>query len=181
MRLAEEHLGQLPSRQPEPPEPGTYRGGESKEARPLKEAQILLGFRGPAYPDRTFTTAHLFSAILGGGMASRLFQEVREDRGLCYSIYSFFWPFMDTGLFGIQAATSEDDVQELVKVVLEELRKMGDGVTEVELDRAKSQLRAGLLMTLESPIARAGQMARHILVHGRPLTMDEMVANGSTQ
>ena len=109
-------------------------------------------------------------------MASRLFQELREDRGLCYSIYSFYWPFEDTGVFGIQAATSEDDVAELVPLVLDELRKMTDGVTAAELQRAKAQLRAGLLMTLESPIARAGQIARHILVHGRPLTLEEMVA-----
>jgi predicted Zn-dependent peptidase len=109
-------------------------------------------------------------------MASRLFQELRETRGLCYSIYSFYWPFADTGVFGIQAATSEGEVAKLVPVVLEELGKMTDGVTSRELQRAKAQLRAGLLMTLESPLARAGQMARHILVHGRPLTLDEMVA-----
>jgi predicted Zn-dependent peptidase len=176
VRRAEEHLGRLSARKPGPDEPGHYRGGERKEPRALKEAQILLGFPAPTYLDRTFTTAHLFSAILGGGMASRLFQEVRESRGLCYSIYSFYWPFMDTGVFGVQAATSEDDIVELVSVVLEELRKMTYGVSAVELARAKTQLRAGLLMTLESPIARAGQMARHILVHGRPLALDEMVA-----
>ncbi len=176
VRRAEEHLGRLPDRKPGPDEPGHYRGGERKEPRELKEAQILLGFQAPTYLDGTFTTAHVFSAILGGGMASRLFQEVRESRGLCYSIYSFYWPFMDTGVFGVQAATSEDDIVELVSVVLEELRKMTDGVSAVELARAKMQLRAGLLMTLESPIARAGQMARHILVHGRPLPLEEMVA-----
>ena len=127
-------------------------------------------------PTRSFATTHVFSAILGGGMASRLFQELRESRGLCYSIYSFYWPFEDTGVFGIQAATSEDDVAELVPLVLDEFRKMTDGVTAAELQRAKAQLRAGLLMTLESPLARAGQIARHILVHGRPLTLEEMVA-----
>jgi predicted Zn-dependent peptidase len=110
-------------------------------------------------------------------MASRLFQELRETRGLCYSVYSFYWPFDDTGVFGIQAATSEEDLAELVPLALEELHKMTDGVTRSELDRAKAQLRAGLLMALESPIARAGQIARHILVHGRPLTLEEMVEN----
>jgi len=176
VRRAEEHLGRLPNRSPAPEEPGYYRGGERREQRELKEAQILIGFPAPAYLDARFTTAHAFSAILGGGMASRLFQEVRETRGLCYSIYSFYWPFIDTGVFGIQAATSEEDIQELVSVMLDELRKMTDGVSAVELARAKTQLRAGLLMTLESPIARAGQMARHVLVHGRPLALEEMVA-----
>lgn len=176
VKLAEEHLERLPSRSPAKPEAGFYQGGEWTEARPVKEAQILLGFAGPSFTDPSFSTAHLFSAILGGGMASRLFQELREERGLCYSIYSFYWPFMDTGLFGIQTATSEDDVEELVPLVLGELLKMTDGVTAAELQRAKAQLRAGLLMTLESPIARAGQIARHILIHGRPLTLEETLA-----
>jgi predicted Zn-dependent peptidase len=176
VKLAERHLGKLPGHQPTAPEPGLYKGGRRTELRQVKEAQILLGLAAPPYADALFSTTHLFSAILGGGMASRLFQELRESRGLCYSIYSFYWPFEDTGLFGIQAATSEDDVAELVPVVLDELRKMTDGVTAAELQRAKAQLRAGLLMTLESPLARAGQIARHILVHGRPLTLEEMVA-----
>jgi predicted Zn-dependent peptidase len=176
VRLAEEHLDRLPSRSPAKPEAGFYKGGEWTETRPVKEAQVLLGFAGPSFTAPSFAAAHLFSAILGGGMASRLFQELREERGLCYSIYSFYWPFMDTGLFGIQTATSEDDVKELVPLVLDELRKMTDGVTAAELQRAKAQLRAGLLMTLESPIARAGQMARHVLIHGRPLTLEETLA-----
>jgi predicted Zn-dependent peptidase len=176
VRLAEAHLGRLSDRKPGPPEPGAYRGGERKEVRPLKEAQILLGFPAPTYMEPSFTTAHVFSAILGGGMASRLFQEVRESRGLCYSIYSFYWPFTDTGLFGIQAATSEEELGQLVSVVLDELHKMTDGVAPRELQRAKTQMRAGLLMTLESPIARAGQIARHVLLHGRPLKLEEMLA-----
>ena len=176
VRLAEQHLERLPKRPAVTPEAGHYRGGESTETRPVKEAQILLGFGGPSFTDPAFAAAHLFSAVLGGGMASRLFQELREERGLCYSIYSFYWPFTDTGLFGIQTATSEDDVKELLSVVLSELTKMTDGVTAAELQRAKAQLRAGLLMTLESPIARAGQMARHILIHGRPLTLEETLA-----
>jgi predicted Zn-dependent peptidase len=175
VRLVEDHFGRLPGTRPAAPQPGRYAGGEAQEARTLNEAQILLGFAAPCFADPFFAAAHVFSAILGGGMASRLFQELREARGLCYSISSFYWPFADTGLFGIQMATSEEDVDELVPVVLDELEKMRDGVTAAELARAQAQLRAGLLMTLESPIARAGQMARHILVHGRPLTLEEMV------
>jgi predicted Zn-dependent peptidase len=174
-RLAEEHLGVLSGEPPTSPEPGSYAGGERREPRRVNEAQILLGFAGPSFTDGRFAATHILSAILGGGMASRLFQELRENRGLCYSISSFYWPFADTGLFGIQTATSEADVGELVPLVLDELRKITEGVTDAELARAKAQLRAGLLMTLESPIARAGQMARHILVHGRPLTLEEAV------
>jgi predicted Zn-dependent peptidase len=175
VRLAGQHLAALPSHPPAAFDPAAYCGGELTHPRALQEAQILIGFGGPSFSDRRFHAAHLFSAILGGGMASRLFQELRESRGLCYSIYSFYWPFADTGLFGIQAATSEEDLEELVPVVFEQLRKMADdGVSAAELHRAKAQLRSGLLMTLESPIARAGQIARHVLVHGRPLTFEEL-------
>jgi predicted Zn-dependent peptidase len=176
VKLAETHLGGLPATASELPQPGLYTGGEQRLVRKLQEAQILLGFEGPSYCDRRFTAAHIFSAILGGGMASRLFQEVRENRGLCYSIYSFYSPFTDTGLFGIHAATSEGDIAKLVPVVLDELCKTVDGVTPAELARAKAQLRSGLLMVLESPLARAGQIARHVLIHGRPLAIEELVA-----
>jgi predicted Zn-dependent peptidase len=176
VRLAEQHLAELPGSTPPPVEAGTYRGGEQRIVRPLQEAQILLGFAAPSYTGRNFHGAHLLSAILGGGMASRLFQEIREERGLCYSIYSFYSPFTDTGLFGVHAATSEEDIGELVPLMMDELRKTADGVTPSELRRAKAQLRSGLLMALESPIARAGQIGRQILMHGRPLGLEEMVA-----
>jgi predicted Zn-dependent peptidase len=175
VRLAETHLAGLPDTPPPTPDPGTYRGGERKLARPLQEAQVVFGFAGPSYGHPNFHAAHLLSAILGGGMASRLFQEIREERGLCYSIYSFYSPFADTGLFGVHAATSEEDLEELMPLILDELRKAADGVTPAELRRAKAQLRSGLLMALESPIARAGQIGRHILIHGRPLGLEEMV------
>ncbi|HEX2255377.1 MAG TPA: pitrilysin family protein, partial [Afifellaceae bacterium] len=175
VRLAESHLRRLAMEPAGAPEPASYRGGEWTEERPVQEVQIVIGLPAPSYGAPSFHAAHLFSAILGGGMASRLFQELRESRGLCYSISSFYWPFADAGLFGIQAATSAEDVEELLPVVMEELRKMAEGATEGELRRAKAQLRSGLLMTLESPIARAGQMGRHILIHGRPLKLEEMV------
>ena len=178
-RLAEEHLGRLSRPQAGRAEPGLYRGGERTEARALKEAQILLGFEAPPYigPTRS-TTAQLFSAILGGGMSSRLFQEVRENRGLCYSIYAFHWPFADTGVFGIHAATSEDDVAELVPVVLDELGKMTDGVTAAELAARQGAASRRPADDAGEPVARAGQMARQILVYGRPIPLEEMVATG---
>lgn len=154
----------------------TYEGGEAICEKSLQEAQILLGFEGPNVLNDDLYTGQLLSAILGGGMSSRLFQDIREDRGLCYSIYSFHWPFSDTGLFGVHAATSEDDIQELMPVLLDTLSGMQDPVADAELDRAKAQLRASLLMSLESPVARAGQLGRQILIRGRPLDLDEIVA-----
>jgi predicted Zn-dependent peptidase len=173
---AQEHLAGLPADAPPPPEPGHYRGSRRVEERDLQEVQILLGFEGLAFRDDDLYAARLLAGILGGGMASRLFQEVRESRGLCYSIHAFDWPFADTGIFGIHAATGETDVRELIAVVLDQVRRIPDGVSPSELDRAKAQIRASLLMNLESPAGRAGQMARHVLIHGRPLALEEIVA-----
>ena len=109
-------------------------------------------------------------------MSSRLFQEIREKRGLCYSIYAFHWGFEDAGIFGISAATGERDAGAVVEETMGEIGRAASGVTEIEVKRAQSQLRAGLLMALESPVARAGQIARHIMFHGRTLPLDELVS-----
>ena len=135
----------------------------------------MLGFEGRPYSSDSFYTAQILAAIIGGGMSSRLFQEVREKRGLCYSIYAFHWSFADTGVFGVHAATGAGDIAELMPVVLGELERAAHDITEAELARARAQLRAGLLMTLESPAARAGQLARQILIFGRVIPVDELV------
>ena len=158
------------------PVAATYGGGDIRETRDLMESQIMLGFEGAAYSSDDFHTAQILSSILGGGMSSRLFQEVREKRGLCYSIYAFHWSFADTGVFGVHAATGPDDVSKLMPVVLGELERASEDISEKELSRARAQLRAGLLMTLESPAARAGQLARQILLFGRLIPVEELVA-----
>ncbi|HMN86494.1 MAG TPA: insulinase family protein, partial [Bauldia sp.] len=99
----------------------------------------------------------------------------REKRGLCYSIYAFHWSFADTGLFGVHVATGPDDVDELMTVVTDELERAVEDIDDNELKRARAQLRAGLLMTLESPAARAGQIARQILLFGRIIPPDELI------
>ena len=108
-------------------------------------------------------------------MSSRLFQEVREKRGLCYSVYSFHWAFADSGVFGVAAATGEDEVSELVPVVLDELRRATESITEDEVIRVRNQIRAGLLMSLESPSSRAGQLARQQILWGRAIPLQETV------
>lgn len=173
--LAEEHFSTLPGSEAPPIPKGHYQGGCLLEERDLQEAQLLIGFQGPEYGAGELYAGQLLSAILGGGMASRLFQEVRETRGLCYSIYAFQWPFRDTGLFAVHAATSKEDLGELVPVVLDEFLNLSAGIEADELERAKCQMRAGLLMALESPAARAGQMARHVQMHGRPIELAEIV------
>src|SRR5690606_38902176 len=119
-----------------------YSGGDYREGRDLMDAQILLGFEGRAYHVRDFYASQVLSMILGGGMSSRLFQEVREKRGLCYSVYAFHWGFSDTGIFGVHAATGKDDIAQLVPVVVGELRRAGEDISQEELNRARAQYRA---------------------------------------
>ena len=173
--LAEERFGGLAADSGPTPVAARYRGGEMREQRDLMETQILLGFEGVHYTSRDFYTAQIAASMIGGGMSSRLFQEVREKRGLCYSIYAFHWSFADTGLFGVHVATGPDDVDELMTVVTDELERAVEDIDENELRRARAQLRAGLLMTLESPAARAGQLARQILLFGRIIPPDELI------
>lgn len=152
-----------------------YVGGDFREQRDLMDAQIVLGFEGRAYHVRDFYASQVLSMILGGGMSSRLFQEVRERRGLCYSVYAFHWGFSDTGIFGIHAATGQSDIAELVPVIIQELHKAGDEILQEELDRARAQYRAGLIMSGESPASRASQIARQMLLFGRPIGKDELM------
>jgi predicted Zn-dependent peptidase len=175
--LASERFGSFgPTQGPEPAK-AHYRGGERREQRDhLQETQVMVGFEGRPYSHEAFYTAQVLSAIIGGGMSSRLFQEVREKRGLCYSIYSFHWSFADSGLFAVHAATGPDDVAELMPVMLGELERAAHDIDERELDRARAQLRAGLLMTLENPAARAGQLARQLLLFGRHIPTAELVS-----
>lgn len=152
-----------------------YVGGDYREHRPLQDTQFLLGFEGRAYHVRDFYASQVLAMLLGGGMSSRLFQEVREKRGICYSIYAFHWGFSDTGVFGIHAATEPGDLQELVRLILEELKRAAGDVSQVEVDRARAQFRASLLMSGESAPARAGQIARQILLFGRPIPNEELL------
>ncbi len=158
-----------------PAPPARYLGGDFRETRDLMDAQIVLGFEGRAYHVRDFYASQVLSMVLGGGMSSRLFQEIREKRGLCYSIYAFHWGFSDTGLFGVHAATGREDIEELVPVILAELAKTGEHIDIQELDRARAQYRAGLIMSAESAASRASQIARQLLLFGRPIGREELM------
>ena len=176
MALAEEHFADLPQDTAPHFVPGMYGGGEFREQRDLDQVHIVLGFPAMAYGDPDFYPSMLLSTLLGGGMSSRLFQEIRERRGLVYSIYSFTAPAMDGGLFGIYAGTGEDEARELVPVTLEELRRVQLDVNEDELRRARAQVKAGLLMSLESTGSRCEQLARQFQVFGRIVPVAETVA-----
>jgi predicted Zn-dependent peptidase len=154
-----------------------YVGGTRISEKPFEQSHLLIGFPSPSYRAGEFFTAQVFSGLFGGGMSSRLFQEVREKRGLCYAIYSTAWGLRDAGLFGLHAATGEQLMGKLIDVVGTELQRAADTApTAQELGRSKAQLKAGLLMSLESSSARAEQMARHLLSHGRVVPADELIA-----
>ena len=174
--LAARHFADLPADPAPSAEAARYAGGEFREGRDLDQVHIVLGFPSVGYSDPDYYPTLLLSTLLGGGMSSRLFQEVREKRGLVYSVYSFSQPFMDGGLFGIYAGTGESEAAELMPVTLEELRKVQHGVTEAELARARAQVKASLLMSLESTGSRCEQLARQMQVFGRVVPTDETVA-----
>ncbi|HJO71638.1 MAG TPA: pitrilysin family protein [Rhodospirillales bacterium] len=157
-------------------EPTRYEGGDFRENRDLEQAHVVLGFEGISYEDPDFHAASMLSTILGGGMSSRLFQEVREKRGLAYSVYSFLSCYQDGGLFGIYAGTSERETGQLIPVVADEILKVRDGVGEDELARARAQIKSSILMSLESTSARCEQLARQMMVFGRPIPVAEIVA-----
>lgn len=153
-----------------------YVGGVRVSDKAFEQAHVLLGYEGMSYRDPQFYAAQVFSGLFGGGMSSRLFQEVREKRGLCYSIYSSAWGLSDTGLLSVHAATGPEMIAELVDVVREQLASATDDlVSERELQRAKAQLKTGLLMSLESSVGRAEQMARQMLAFDRLLPADELL------
>jgi predicted Zn-dependent peptidase len=179
--LAAAAFDSLPRHDPAGPARLRYAGGDYREERSLEQAHLVLGFAGAGFHDPDYYASAVFSTLLGGGMSSRLFQEVRERRGLCYSIYSFTSSYVDGGLFGIYAGTGEDQLDELVSVVCGELSRLTggrDGAVDVaELDRARAQLKAGILMSLESTSARCERLGQQMLVYGRPLTVEEVVAD----
>jgi len=158
------------------PEQAQFRGGTRVESRDLEQVHIAVALQGLAVRDEGLYSLQVFTSVLGGGMSSRLFQEVREKRGLCYSIQAFHMPYADTGLFALYAGTDEVDAPELMRVVIDEVANATETLNESEVARAKAQMKAGLLMALESSEARLGQLARQMLAYGRPIPLEEIVA-----
>jgi predicted Zn-dependent peptidase len=159
------------------PQPAVFGPGGSRVVhRDLEQAHLTLALEGVPQADPSLFSLQVFSNTLGGGMSSRLFQEVREKRGLCYSIYTFHAPYADTGFFGLYTGTDPSDAPEMMEVIVDIINESVETLTEAEIARAKAQMKAGLLMALESCSSRAEQLARHILAYGRPLTVEELVA-----
>lgn len=166
----------LPARGAGPVEPARYIGGDRREHRALDQLHLIVGFPGVGLHDPDFYAESVLSSILGGGMSSRLFQEIREKRGLVYSIYSFTSFYEDSGLFGVYAGTGEAEAAELVPVLCDEIKRVVDMTDEAEVARSRAQLKASLLMGQESTMSRCEQLGQQMLVFGRPVPMAELVA-----
>lgn len=158
------------------PQPAKYAGGIFVERRELEQAHLAFALEGLPQRDPALFSLQVFTSILGGGMSSRLFQEVRETRGLCYTISAFHIPYADTGVFALYSGTDDKDAPELMQVVIGETARAAETLTEAEVNRAKAQMKASLLMALESSTARAEQIARQMLVHGRVIPTAELIS-----
>ena len=156
-------------------QPALFRGGEIKDAQDLEQAHLAFAFPGVAATDQDAFVAQVFVTALGGGMSSRLFQEAREKRGLCYAIYAFSHSYRDTGMIGVYSGTSEAKAGEVAPIIAGEIEALASHATEEETARARAQLKASLLMGLESPHARCELMAGHLYAYGRVLDVEELV------
>ncbi len=177
VRQVEALFGHLPAVAPTSLiQPARFGGGERREVKQLEQVHFALGLESPDYRDPAIYTAQVYSSIMGGGMSSRLFQEVRENRGLCYSIFAQTGAYEDTGLTTIYAGTSADQIGELATVTMDQLKRAVDDISDVEVERACVQMKAGLLMGLESPSNRAERLARLMSIWGRIPTLEETIA-----
>ncbi|MEM7045438.1 MAG: pitrilysin family protein [Pseudomonadota bacterium] len=157
-------------------EMGRYAPGDLRKDRDLEQVHLILGLPAFSYHDDDFYALQVLSAMLGGGMSSRLFQEVREKRGLAYSVFSFAACYRDTGVFGIYAGTGEEQTAELVPVLCDELTALMNNASEEELARARAQLKASMMMGLESCFAQSEDIARQLLIFGRRIPQEETIA-----
>jgi predicted Zn-dependent peptidase len=173
--LAERHFADLPRGTSDPAPAARFTGGVRVGRLKSEQAQITFGFEGPADRADDYFAARLFADILGGGASSRLFHEVREERGLAYSISASVHPFSDTGLFYIHAATSPREAAAASQLIDEIVRGSVDSLTERELERVKRRAAAGLLMHLETPWGQASYAARQLAVYGRLVEPAEVV------
>ena len=176
VRMIEERMDNFRAKTSFTADKQQYHGGSYIEQRDIEQAHVLLGFRGFPYETESYYPCVLFSTLFGGGMSSRLFQEIREKRGLVYSVYSFTVSHTHDGMFGIYAGTGAKDLKRLLPVVAEEIKKVCDSpVSEKELQRAKTQLKASMLMSLESSSATAEVLSRQMLIYNRIIPIEEMV------
>ncbi len=176
VKMIEQRMTSIPTHSQFIADEQIYRGGFRTECKDIEQTHLVLGFQGASYQNPDYYQYSVLSTIFGGGMSSRLFQEIREKRGLVYTINSFNQALKDTGVFGIYAGTTPKELQELLPVVAQEVKKMmQEPVEAIELQRAKTQIKASLLMSLESSSTTAEIIARQMLLFGRVIPTEEIV------
>lgn len=177
VKIVEDRLGSLPTGERQVSSGARYVGGRKTEKRELEQVHVAAAWPGCSYHDDDYYALQVYSTILGGGMSSRLFQEVREERGLAYSVYSFSSSHNDTGLFGIYAGTGPSQLAELTPVIRQEMESLVNGPEDLEFKVAVAQLKASLMMALEATTSRMEQLGRQLLVFDRIIPIPEMLAN----
>jgi len=174
VKWGEKYFNNLGTSKIKLPQKGKYVGGEFRKEKKLEQVNLVIGFEGLSYLDKNYYTSQILAMILGGGMSSRLFQEIRENRGLAYSIYAFNYAHNDCGTFGIYAGTTPQKTNELVSATALEIKKVCEKITDQELKRVITQFEAGLLMSKESTSSRMQKLGGDILSYNRIISHDEI-------
>jgi len=175
VKLAEQLFGDMPAKPAFIMEKAKFQGGETRQTKTLEQAHFALGFESPGYRADDIYVAQIYASALGGGMSSRLFQEVRENRGLCYTIFAQAGAYADTGMMTVYAGTSASQLPELANITIDEMKRAASDMSPAEVARARAQMKAGLLMGLESPSNRAERLARLIQIWDRIPPLSETI------
>ncbi len=176
VRQAEALFGGLKAQAQKLFQPAKFAGTERREVKDLEQVHFALAFDAPGYRHPDVYAAQLYSMAMGGGMSSRLFQKIREERGLCYSIFAQSGAYEDAGQITIYAGTSAGEISDLMGLCVDEMKRASGDIAQAEVARARAQIKAGMLMGLESPSSRAERIARLLAIYGRVPSIEEAVA-----
>lgn len=174
LALAERDFGGAAGEGAPVPSPATFAGGARTTSKALEQANLVFLLPAVGVRDEAYFALRLYAEILGGGMASRLFQEAREKRGLAYAVDAYSETYADTGVLGIFAGCAAKDAPELARVAAGEVKGMASRIEAGELSRAKAQLKASMFMAREQPLSRSEQAAAQVLLFGRTLPTAEL-------
>ena len=174
--LAEALFGDLEAKAASPLVPARFIGGTRSDLRAAEQTHLAMAYAGLPASHPNAPALSLFAQAVGGGMSSRLFQELREDRGLAYTVYAWTQGYADTGLLAVNLSTDKARAAEAMELARGTVEKAAEELTETELVRARAQIEAGILMAMETPQGRADAMARSIEIFGRIMTIDEMLS-----
>ena len=175
-RLAKSYFGGMAGKQPIPDAPGKFSRGEFRKSKKIEQAHLALVFEAPGFLSPKDHVARVYSAVMGGGTSSRLFSEAREKRGLCYTVSASVNSYADTGTVLLHAVTGQRELPEMANLFVDEIKKSASDIREDEIERARTQIRVGFLMSLESPTSRIERLARYLGFFGRIPGTEEIIA-----